>query len=343
LVILLWHETPLRARTLADEMEALIASPAVTWGEAARFVLEAAGAAFPSGPEEAFRLAGERGWVPKKARPDSALRLDGLSLLVMRAFGFRGGIFYSLVQNPHYAYRELSWKGYLPEGTDPAGTVSGETLLFILGKALGAREEREAGQRTVAAARVRGAEAEKRAAMETAAREERRREEERLVTEINARLRAERAAAAARVDAADVEARAEAETAAKTAGAANAEVIRGGVSINLPNIHFGGNSPALGEDEQALLRDIGGILKTVPGKLLVAGHAADFGDEAELPNLSRDRAQAVADFLAGLGVREPGEIEVTGYGTSQPVADNSTAEGRALNRRIEIFIREENR
>jgi outer membrane protein OmpA-like peptidoglycan-associated protein len=49
------------------------------------------------------------------------------------------------------------------------------------------------------------------------------------------------------------------------------------------------------------------------------------------------RAITVRDYLTGLGV-STANIEVDGYGPSRPVADNSSADGRARNRRVEIVI-----
>ncbi|MCL2193083.1 MAG: OmpA family protein, partial [Treponema sp.] len=54
--------------------------------------------------------------------------------------------------------------------------------------------------------------------------------------------------------------------------------------------------------------------------------------------VSTERAQAVADHLVYLGVREAHEISIAGYGADRPVADNDTQEGMAANRRVEIII-----
>ena len=54
--------------------------------------------------------------------------------------------------------------------------------------------------------------------------------------------------------------------------------------------------------------------------------------------ISRDRAGAVAEFLTLLNVRKPECIFTQGKGAEEPVASNSTEEGRARNRRVEITI-----
>jgi outer membrane protein OmpA-like peptidoglycan-associated protein len=63
------------------------------------------------------------------------------------------------------------------------------------------------------------------------------------------------------------------------------------------------------------------------------GHTDSIGDEAFNQGLSERRAQAVADYLASKGIAA-GRLAVSGRGETQPVADNSTAEGRAKNRRV---------
>jgi OOP family OmpA-OmpF porin len=65
----------------------------------------------------------------------------------------------------------------------------------------------------------------------------------------------------------------------------------------------------------------------------VVGHTDSVGSEAYNQRLSERRAQTVATFLEERGIA-PGRLKVVGKGESQPIADNDTAEGRRLNRRV---------
>lgn len=64
----------------------------------------------------------------------------------------------------------------------------------------------------------------------------------------------------------------------------------------------------------------------------VGGYADSTGDEAYNLELSKRRAQSALDYLAANGIA-PGRMTAVGYGEANPIADNSTPEGRALNRR----------
>ena len=72
--------------------------------------------------------------------------------------------------------------------------------------------------------------------------------------------------------------------------------------------------------------------------IAITGHADASGDESWNRQLSRARAQAVADHIVQRGI-DPRRLIVNGLGSSAPVADNSTAHGRELNRRIEFELR----
>lgn len=72
--------------------------------------------------------------------------------------------------------------------------------------------------------------------------------------------------------------------------------------------------------------------------IVITGHTDASGDEAWNRQLSRARAQAVADRLTLNGV-DPQRLVVSGAGSSEPIADNATAYGRELNRRIEFELR----
>ncbi|MDR2702203.1 MAG: hypothetical protein LBB72_07210 [Spirochaetaceae bacterium] len=120
----------------ASEIEVLLGTSEVTYGQAASFVLRASEAVKTSNVREAFNLAVERKWLPKNASPDSKARLDGISLLVMQSFGLKGGLLYSLFKNPHYSYRELAARGAFKGKSDPHNAVSGDQLLFITNRVL---------------------------------------------------------------------------------------------------------------------------------------------------------------------------------------------------------------
>jgi outer membrane protein OmpA-like peptidoglycan-associated protein len=115
-----------------------------------------------------------------------------------------------------------------------------------------------------------------------------------------------------------------------------------GISISMENIQFEGDSAVLRKSEKAKLDKITGILaKYAERDILVAGHTADAGGSEESHRkLSEDRALAVAGYLAAKRVRPRERIITKGYGAAQPVAENSTQEGREKNRRVEIIILE---
>jgi len=70
----------------------------------------------------------------------------------------------------------------------------------------------------------------------------------------------------------------------------------------------------------------------------VVGHTDSVGTDAYNEKLSMRRASAVSDYLVGRGVNAA-VINTSGMGESQPVADNSTADGREQNRRVEITFK----
>ena len=71
--------------------------------------------------------------------------------------------------------------------------------------------------------------------------------------------------------------------------------------------------------------------------ILIQGHTDSKGPEDYNQKLSEERAASVANYLTDLNVART-RITTVGYGETMPVADNSTAEGRALNRRVEVAI-----
>jgi len=121
----------------------------------------------------------------------------------------------------------------------------------------------------------------------------------------------------------------------------SARITEQGVTISLSNIQFLANSSELPPDERRKLQEIARILQTVSyRRILVTGHTALAGTAEERLRISNERAGAVAAYLVSLGVRRADEVFAHGFGSERPIADNSTPEGMALNRRVEITILE---
>ena len=77
-------------------------------------------------------------------------------------------------------------------------------------------------------------------------------------------------------------------------------------------------------------------LKPIPKiKIEVAGYTDRVGDAKRNQNLSVQRSQAVIKYLTGKGVAAA-QLTAKGYGPENPIADNTTPEGRQKNRRIEL-------
>jgi len=130
---LIFFTAPLFAeqQTAAYEIETLLQTNEITYGQAARFILEASDIAAIADTEEAFNYIAEKNWVSEKITADQTVRLDVLSGIFMKAFDMKGGLFYSITGHPHYAYRELIYKNVIQGMTEPTMKVSGELLLFI--------------------------------------------------------------------------------------------------------------------------------------------------------------------------------------------------------------------
>ena len=136
LIVFLTSLTFIHAQTTAHEMEALLRSRAVSYSQAARFVLEASSQATLSSQQQAFQYAQENGLLPVGACADGAARLDGIAFLLMNSFGLPGGLMYYITKDPHYAYRELIHKNIIQGRVLGSTPVSGEQLLFLTGRML---------------------------------------------------------------------------------------------------------------------------------------------------------------------------------------------------------------
>lgn len=103
-------------------------------------------------------------------------------------------------------------------------------------------------------------------------------------------------------------------------------------------LHFDRDKSAVTSAAAAIIKDLATIAETCPqDRLEVGGYTDNIGSPGYNQALSERRAVAVANALAGLGIARE-RLTAIGYGENNPVADNNTESGRALNRRIEIKI-----
>jgi len=104
------------------------------------------------------------------------------------------------------------------------------------------------------------------------------------------------------------------------------------------DILFDYNSAALRSESRATLNELASNFSQYPdNRIVVEGHTDSTGGDAYNQRLSEQRAGAVADYL--IERRVPADnVIVYGYGEMRPKASNDTAEGRQLNRRVEIRI-----
>ena len=98
-----------------------------------------------------------------------------------------------------------------------------------------------------------------------------------------------------------------------------------------------GRSDLKPRSKEKLTKVAGALDEVGEAKILVEGHTDSTGSQALNMSLSQDRADSVRDFLVSEGVPED-KITATGVGPARPIGDNSTAEGRAENRRVEIVV-----
>ncbi|MDX9800930.1 MAG: OmpA family protein [Spirochaetia bacterium] len=114
-----------------------------------------------------------------------------------------------------------------------------------------------------------------------------------------------------------------------------------GVSLTVNKLHFVPDSAELLPGEEDKIKTIAGVLLKIPERtFLVTGHTADVGTAQSQLELSVKRAQKIAQMLAMNGIA-PDKLIFTGKGGTEPASGNSSEEGRAKNRRVEIIILED--
>jgi outer membrane protein OmpA-like peptidoglycan-associated protein len=108
--------------------------------------------------------------------------------------------------------------------------------------------------------------------------------------------------------------------------------------VDLPGILFDTGKSTLKPEAQVSIAKLSGILMMFPFSTLeIRGHTDNTGSAEMNMQLSKDRAKSVYDFFVKQGM-DPAKLSADGSGMNEPIADNSTAEGRAQNRRVEVLI-----
>jgi outer membrane protein OmpA-like peptidoglycan-associated protein len=122
-----------------------------------------------------------------------------------------------------------------------------------------------------------------------------------------------------------------------------AEVERVGEGINVTfdessGVYFDTEKYNINAKSQETLNKLAEIFREYPKtNILVEGHTDDKGSDSYNLTLSKNRAQAVTNYMVNQGLSK-GRFDTKWYGESQPKYDNNTVEGRAKNRRVELAI-----
>ena len=111
------------------------------------------------------------------------------------------------------------------------------------------------------------------------------------------------------------------------------------VGLNVKNIHYAFDSAKIDMDYIGELDDLGAFLQKNPSAyVLLEGYTDNTGPEEYNLQLSHRRAESVADYLKDKYMIADERIVMNYYGAANPVASNTTAEGRAMNRRVEVAV-----
>jgi len=122
----------------------------------------------------------------------------------------------------------------------------------------------------------------------------------------------------------------------------DARIVREGndLIMRLTGLSFPSGQSTIQTEYYGLLKQVQQALLIFPDdNIVIEGHTDSTGSEGLNLRLSRDRANAVAEYLiANLGMSHS-RVKSVGYGKNRPIANNDTAEGRAQNRRIDVVVK----
>jgi outer membrane protein OmpA-like peptidoglycan-associated protein len=106
----------------------------------------------------------------------------------------------------------------------------------------------------------------------------------------------------------------------------------------LDNVYFDTGKSTLKPTSNKALNDLAEILKIKNTMVVeIQGHTDNVGDEASNLKLSQSRAEAVVNYLVAKGIKQE-RLSAAGYGSSTPIADNNSEDGKSKNRRTSLKV-----
>lgn len=119
----------------------------------------------------------------------------------------------------------------------------------------------------------------------------------------------------------------------------------GSINLVMPSVTFASNSATIQPRFQTALNDVANVLREGGTSnqlaLVIHGHTDNTGTDAINNPLSQNRASSVLSYLSSQGISSS-RMTARGYGSTSPIADNSSAAGREQNRRVEITVYQTN-
>ena len=103
-------------------------------------------------------------------------------------------------------------------------------------------------------------------------------------------------------------------------------------------VFFDTGKTSVQQRSMPLIEEVAAVLKDNPNiHIRIEGHTDSRGSEDYNETLSQGRAESIRKLLAKRGIAD-GRLDAVGFGERRPIAENTTKEGRATNRRVEIHI-----
>ena len=112
------------------------------------------------------------------------------------------------------------------------------------------------------------------------------------------------------------------------------------IILRLVGLNFDSSQSTIKQDNFKLLAKVEKAIDIFPrSEIMIEGHTDSYGDDSLNQKLSQNRAESLQKYMINTMRIRSYRVIATGYGETNPVANNETAAGRAKNRRIDIVIK----